>query len=193
MELYGQGVLQFVAFIAAGCQVAVKRVGSGHPLGWLCCAGQTLWFRALDWPLPGNPTYFFASPGFLTLCAAATLYVLSRCYIWRIRQISRRIRRELRPRLQEPWKTNSDPHDVLLQAMQGLLLRFQMVSDHLAPLQRSRSALDEAMDHTDALIIDSRDSVGRPRTDGTRRAPRTFAGPGRWPGLRSATRCVGDH
>jgi signal transduction histidine kinase len=164
MELYGQGDLRFVGFIAAVCQVAVKGVGSGHPLGWLCCVGRTLWFRGTDWPASGDPTYFLASPGFFALCAAASLYALCRGYVWHIRQISRRIRRELRPRLQERENTNCDPHDVLLQAMQGLLLRFQIISDHLAPLQRSRSVLDEAMNRTDALIIDSRDSVGRPHT-----------------------------
>jgi signal transduction histidine kinase len=80
-------------------------------------------------------------------------------YLARIRQIARTVEDRLRAQNAERERIARELHDTLLQSVQGLLLRFQAVSDQLPPSSAHREALESALDVADEVVAEARDRV----------------------------------
>jgi signal transduction histidine kinase/ligand-binding sensor domain-containing protein len=101
---------------------------------------QTNWFRAT--------------------CLAALLLVLWALYQLRLHQIARTFTARLEERVGERTRIARDLHDTLLQSFQGLLLRFQTVSEMLpARPSAAKVILDSAIDQTASAITEGRNAV----------------------------------
>ncbi len=97
---------------------------------------------------------------FRVLCVAALILVLWALYQLRLRQIAEAFNARLEERVAERTRIARDLHDTLLQSFQGLLLRFQTVSElFLTRPSDARAMLDSAIDQTAQAITEGRDSV----------------------------------
>jgi signal transduction histidine kinase/ligand-binding sensor domain-containing protein len=99
---------------------------------------QTLWFRLS--------------------CVIAFLALLWALYQLRLRQVAQQFNMRLEERVGERTRIARDLHDTLLQSFQGLLLRFQTVSN-LLPSGEPKLKLDEAIDQAAQAITEGRDAV----------------------------------
>ena len=101
---------------------------------------QTLWFRSL--------------------CVITLLMLLWSIYLLRLKQLERQFHAALDARVDERIRIARDLHDTLLQTFNGLLLRFQAVSNLLPgrpdeAKRRIESAIEQASD----AITEGRDAV----------------------------------
>jgi signal transduction histidine kinase/ligand-binding sensor domain-containing protein len=103
---------------------------------------------------------FYQRTSFRVLCVVAFLALLFAAYELRVRQLARQFNRTLEARVSERTRIARELHDTLLQSFQGLLLRFQSVSNVLPPnAQEARQRLDKALDQAAAAITEGRDAV----------------------------------
>jgi signal transduction histidine kinase len=100
---------------------------------------QTAWFRALG--------------------AAAGIFMLGLLYRWRLAVAARRATERANARLEERERIARSLHDTLLQAVQGLVLRFQAEVMRMPPDSPSAAVLDTALADADRLIASTRDEV----------------------------------
>lgn len=114
-------------------------------------AGATLAFEI--------PPTFVQSAWFLLLCIALVLAVLWALYRLRVAQIAARIRGRLEERTEERERIARELHDTLLQGVQGLILRFQAVSDRIAFDGKSKEQLESALAAADEVVVDARNRV----------------------------------
>lgn len=105
------------------------------------------------------PPTFVQSGWFWVLCVAAGLCALWLMYRFRVAQIAERIRNRLEERSAERDRIARELHDTLLQGVQGLILRFQAVTERIPSVQTARGELEAALLAADAVIIDARDRV----------------------------------
>ncbi len=100
-------------------------------------------------------TWWFRSTGAMAL----GLLVLGMIRIRSIR-LSRQLHARFQERLSERTRIAQELHDTLLQSFQGLMLRFQTV-DNLLPARpgEAKKVLEEALDHADSAIIESRNAI----------------------------------
>jgi signal transduction histidine kinase/sugar lactone lactonase YvrE len=105
------------------------------------------------------PPTFFQSIWFLLACAIllAALFVL--LYQVKVRAMTAQMRDRMRERLAERERIARELHDTLIQGVQALILRFQLVADDISPEDPSRRALEEALDRADAVLAEGRDRV----------------------------------
>ncbi len=99
--------------------------------------------------------------GLVLILAAAALWLL---YSIRLRQMSVSIRARLEERLGERERIARELHDTLLQGFQGLMLRFQAVTERIPADQPARAMMEAALDQADAVLVEGRDSVRGLRT-----------------------------
>lgn len=111
---------------------------------------------ALDFDIP--PT-FVQSIWFLMLCAGMALASLWLLYRLRVAQIAQRIRSRLEERVKERERIARELHDTLLQGVQGLILRFQAVTERIPAGDASRTQLESALLAADDVIADARNRV----------------------------------
>lgn len=106
---------------------------------------QTAWFR-------------------LALLAGAVLggWALLR---WRMRLAMQTLRDRIEERVAERERIAQDLHDTLLQGFQGLMLRFQTVLHLTAPGSPARTAIEEALDRADDVLLHGRERVRGLRED----------------------------
>ncbi|KTF68351.1 MULTISPECIES: sensor histidine kinase [unclassified Sphingomonas] len=119
----------------------------------------------------GAPQRIGTAPGvqgwpFPLFGGAALVLVLWAVHRARLRFVARRIRSRLLDRLRERERVARDIHDSLLQAIQALMLRFQLVADSLPPGHPARRDLDTAMDEVDAVVAQGRDRLDELRRFG---------------------------
>ncbi|MDG2524237.1 triple tyrosine motif-containing protein [Stenotrophomonas sp. HITSZ_GD] len=163
-------------------RVRFKYQLEGHDAGWLDAGGRRE--AAYTNLAPGRYTFRVAAanedgvwstqPAAVQIAIAprfyqtwwftllwAALLVVAACvaYLLRLRQLSRRIRDRLQERHGERERIARELHDTLLQSIQGLILRFQAVSESLPPLDPARSALEHALQRADEVLIEGRDKV----------------------------------
>jgi signal transduction histidine kinase len=101
---------------------------------------QTVWFRAL--------------------CAAGGLGLLWAGYQLRVRQLHHRFEMALEARVSERTRIARELHDTLLQSFQGLLLRFQTVSQLWAERPEvAKEKLDHAINEAARAITEGRNAV----------------------------------
>lgn len=117
------------------------------------------------WNRAGATVAFSITPAFhqtwlfRSLAVAAAALLLWLLYSLRLRQISHGIRERLQERMGERERIARELHDTLLQGMQGLLMRFQSVADHLPARDPSRAAMDQALDRAEQMLVEGRERL----------------------------------
>lgn len=105
------------------------------------------------------PPAFVQTPWFLALCLGLAASVLWLLYRVRMAQMARRVRERLEERLGERERIARELHDTLLQSVQGLILRFQSVTDRLPPEAPVRGQLEATLKRADDVMIEGRNRV----------------------------------
>jgi signal transduction histidine kinase/ligand-binding sensor domain-containing protein len=107
---------------------------------------QTLWFRLL---------YVVAGVG--------VLWVFS---FIRMRQVILLSKTRLEERVQERERIARELHDTLLQGFQGLILRFQAITNRIAKEDPTHNMMEQALDHADEVLLEGRERVRNLRSEG---------------------------
>jgi len=117
-----------------------------------------------DWSNPGavldveiRPTFLQSWP-FKLLCAILLIGLLWLAYSLRLRAVANRIQLRMADRMAERERIARELHDTLLQGIQGLMLRFQAVTDRITD-PMTRRTLDDALDSADATVVEGRERV----------------------------------
>lgn len=118
-----------------------------------------VWNRAGARAIFTIPATFVQSWLFKVLCAALVLVIGWMFYRARLQFVTERLRNRLEARLAERERIARELHDTLLQAVQGLILRFQSVADQFPSGQSARPLLADALDRADAVLVDGRQRV----------------------------------
>lgn len=105
-----------------------------------------------------RPT-FWQSRLFLVLCLLAFAVMVWALYRIRLRAVTGRIRTRMNERIAERERIARELHDTLLQGVQGLILRFQLIVDDLPRGQPQRAPLEQALDAADEVLGQARDRV----------------------------------
>jgi len=90
-------------------------------------------------------------------------------YLVRMRQMTRLLNARFEERLTERERIARELHDTLLQSVQGLLLKFQTVTDEI-PDSTARKRMEDALDRADEVLIEGRDRVKALRVQPTAEA-----------------------
>lgn len=93
-------------------------------------------------------------------------------YRMRVRQIAARLRERIEERHRERERIARELHDTLLQAIQGLILRFQAIAERTPLSEPTRRLMDEALDRAQGALVEGRDRVNELRL-----SPGPAAGP----------------
>ncbi|WP_448662930.1 two-component regulator propeller domain-containing protein [Sphingomonas sp. CJ20] len=104
------------------------------------------------------PTFLQTWP-FRIACVIALGLLVWFAYTLRLRQLAERIRARLEERTSERERIARELHDTLLQSVQGLMLRFQSVADHIAEDHPAKPVINKALDRADQMLVEGRDRV----------------------------------
>lgn len=118
-----------------------------------------VWSPAASTMVTTIPPTFVQSVWFMALCTLLAAVLGWLAYTARVQHLRRRYDQLLRERLDERERIARDLHDTLLQALQGLLLRFHAVAAHLPPDTPVRRSLDVALDRAEGAIVEGRNRV----------------------------------
>ena len=126
----------------------------------MACNNSGVWNEAgafLDFSVA--PAYY-QTFWFRLSCVAALVVLLWGLHRLRLYQLAQRFNMRLEERVSERTRIARELHDTLLQSFQGLLLKFQVVSDLLPerPVE-AKETLDSAVDQAAAAITEGRDAV----------------------------------
>lgn len=105
------------------------------------------------------PATFLQSVWFKLLIAVLAFGVLALAVRLRIRQVTARLQTQFDVRIAERERIARELHDTLLQGFQGLVLRFQAVTNRLPADHGLRGSLDDALDRADAVLVEGRARV----------------------------------
>lgn len=105
------------------------------------------------------PPLFWQTRAFMVMCAAIILAILVALYRYRVHQLTARERTWLEARLAERERIARELHDTLLQSLQGLLLRLQIVLDNIPEHEPAREMMEQALERADRALIEGRDRV----------------------------------
>lgn len=108
---------------------------------------QTWWFRLL-----------------LLLTSGIALLLFVR---WRLQVATQIARARIEDRVAERERIARDLHDTLLQAIQGLVLRFQSALNLLPQDSPARPLIEQALDRSDDVLLEGRERVQQLREDAT--------------------------
>jgi signal transduction histidine kinase len=130
----------------------------------LAVNGDGMWNdkgAVLEFEIP--PTFLQSWP-FKLLCALAVVLLLWIAYRIRLLTVTNRIKGRMAERVAERERIARELHDTLLQAVQSLTLRFQLIVQDLGIKGPPRVALEAALDRADQVIAEGRDRVLELRT-----------------------------
>ncbi|WP_329740385.1 sensor histidine kinase [Dyella sp. A6] len=105
------------------------------------------------------PPLFYQTRWFEVACILAGLALIVGLFLIRLRQVARRVHLQLEERHAERERIARELHDTLLQAVQGLILKFQAVAERISPDDPARRMIDQALDRADDVIVEGRDRV----------------------------------
>jgi len=113
---------------------------------------------------------FLQSTGFKVAAALLLIGAAGIAYRWRTYILTTRVRNAMSERLAERDRIARELHDTLLQSVQGLILRFQLLVDRLPADHPSRQELHTTLDQADEVLAESRQRVldlraKQPRSD----------------------------
>lgn len=103
--------------------------------------------------------YFWQTWWFVSLSALALALLTWSLYRLRLHAASGRIRAMLDERMRERERIARDLHDTLMQGVQALILRIQIIADDLPRGSKGRDDLDQALDRADLVLAEARESV----------------------------------
>jgi signal transduction histidine kinase/ligand-binding sensor domain-containing protein len=101
---------------------------------------------------------YYQTGWFRLACAGAVLLLLWIAYRLRVQQLERRFAVGLEARVNERTRIARDLHDTLLQSVQGLMLRLQLVED-LLPEGKAKAQLEQTLQRADQAIAEGRRAV----------------------------------
>jgi signal transduction histidine kinase/ligand-binding sensor domain-containing protein len=96
---------------------------------------------------------------FRAACVLLAALALWGVYALRLRQVAGRIKDRLEERAAERERIARELHDTLLQSVQGLIMRFQSVADHIPDDQPAKTVINQALDRADQMLVEGRESV----------------------------------
>lgn len=105
------------------------------------------------------PKTFVQTHLFKALCALVLVILAWLVFRLRLRVAARQIRARMGERLAERERIARELHDTLLQGVQGLILRFQLVAEDLTEKQADRASLERVLDDADNFVGEARDRV----------------------------------
>jgi signal transduction histidine kinase/ligand-binding sensor domain-containing protein len=105
------------------------------------------------------PPMFWQTGWFVALCFLA--FAVGSWFLYRLRlhTVTARIRSGLGERLAERERIARELHDTLLQGVQGLILRFQLIAEELPRNRPQRGSMEAALDAADEVLGQARDRV----------------------------------
>ena len=110
---------------------------------------------------------WFQTTWFEVLCVGLFLLFLWALYQLRLRQLERQFNATLQARVDERTRIARELHDTMLQSFQGLLLRFQAVSNLLpARAEEAKTRIDSVIEEGSNAITEGRDAVHELRSAG---------------------------
>jgi signal transduction histidine kinase/ligand-binding sensor domain-containing protein len=118
-----------------------------------------VWNRTAASALITVPPMFWQTPWFMILCGLAATGLAWLLYRLRLRAVAARIQAGMGERLAERERIARELHDTLLQGVQGLILRFQLIADDLPAGQPQRAAMEGALETADEVLALARDRV----------------------------------
>ena len=134
----GPGAYRF-RVIACNNDGVWNEVGATLTFNILPAWYQTAWFRV-----------------FYIAAAMAGLYTL---YLFRLRQVTHQVRRQMAARLEERERIARDLHDTLLQGIQGLILKVDAAARQMPIQEPFRQSIAKALDYGDEVMAEGRDRV----------------------------------
>ncbi|MEL1264361.1 sensor histidine kinase [Pseudoxanthomonas putridarboris] len=117
------------------------------------------------WNETGATLAFYIAPafhqtrGFIAACIGSGVLLLWLLYVLRMRRITSQLRGRLLERHRERERIARELHDTLLQSVQGLLLRFQALTDRLPAAEPIRTQMDQALNTADDVLAEARRRV----------------------------------
>lgn len=102
---------------------------------------------------------FLQSPAVKIGAAVVLLAAIAMAYQWRTYILTTRVRNAMSVRAEERERIARELHDTLLQSVQGLILRFQLLVDHLPKQHPSRVELATTLDQADEVLSEGRKRV----------------------------------
>ncbi len=134
----------------------------------IACNNDGLWNDAgatLDFSIA--PAWY-QTVWFLAFCVCVLLLLLWALYQLRLRQLRRQFHLALEVRVDERTRIARELHDTLLQSFNGLLLRFQAVSNLLPGRpEEAKRRIDCAIEQASDAITEGRDAVHQLRSSGS--------------------------
>jgi signal transduction histidine kinase/ligand-binding sensor domain-containing protein len=104
---------------------------------------------------------------FRGICVVAFLVLLWSVYLLRLKQLEQQFNTALGARVDERTRIARELHDTLLQSFNGLLLRFQTVSNLLPTRpEEAKQRIDNAIEQASNAITEGRDAVHELRSGG---------------------------
>ena len=101
---------------------------------------------------------YYQTTWFQASCVAAFLGLVWALYRYRVHQVAREFNVRLEERVGERVRIARELHDTLLQTVQGLMLRLQVV-DEMLPPGKAKEELEETLEVGDRAIIEGRNTV----------------------------------
>ena len=141
-----------------------------HAFRIRACNSDGVWDRSgISFPVSQKP-YFYETVWFRAVVAMAFVLALTGVYRLRLHQIRAQMNARLDERVLERTRVARELHDTLLQSFQGLLLRFQAVSNLLPgrPFE-AKQRLEDAVDRAAQAVTEGRDAVHGLRASGIER------------------------
>jgi signal transduction histidine kinase len=101
-----------------------------------------------------HPGWFFGA------CVVVTALIAGVIYLVFARRSDTFLRRHLEARLDERERASRELHDMLVQGIQGLILRFQAVAERIPPREPARDMMEKALERADEVLVTTRDRFG---------------------------------
>ncbi|WP_206240409.1 sensor histidine kinase [Novosphingobium terrae] len=87
------------------------------------------------------------------------LILLAGIVRWRVNSLAEKARNRVEAQLEERERIARELHDTLLQGVQGLVMRFQAVSEILPPESKAKTMIVGALERSDDIMVESRERV----------------------------------
>jgi len=159
----------------------------------IACGSDGVWNEAgASWDFSVVPAWYQTN-WFWVSCAGAFLVLLWALYELRLRQLKRQFDSTLEVRVDERTRIARELHDTLLQSFNGLLMRFQALSNELDEGE-PKQELDDAINRAEAGTTSARTMPGFGSPSGpasTQRLRRVACAPERGPVTIASSRPPG--
>jgi len=111
------------------------------------------------------PPRFYQATWFIALEVLVPLALIGIAYMWRIRSVSHAVRLQSEARQEERERIARELHDTLLQAIYGIMLRFQAVAAAIPKDDPLQEGIQGTLKVASDFIVEGRDRVRELRTD----------------------------